>query len=301
MKSTSPATQQALVSIRPDLKPGEVLLFHKRVFDFLKTSDHWFLTNQRLLLRSKRGLEEKTTLESGEQVIYHETGDVQFSGNVHLLTTQRLLVLDVGAKDYILESIQLDKITQVDISVIGKRGLNAINYALRIDVAESDEHVLITHGGITTGGIDQSSLSRTEQQQINERFPRKVCDVVGLKFAVPQKRIGPCGSRLVSFYCKNDLIWPESCSACNKKVDGLVFDKYLIENTWLTTYSIGFGLFPRIAFQIPYCPECYQARFESDKVRRAVQEGWANYDGARVDLQFENHSYAKDFIQTNSH
>jgi hypothetical protein len=69
----------------------------------------------------KKELVEKTLLEPGELVIYHETGDLQFNGNVHLLTTHRVIVLDVGAKDHLLESIPLNKITHVDINVIGMR------------------------------------------------------------------------------------------------------------------------------------------------------------------------------------
>lgn len=82
-------------------------------------SDLWLLTNQRLLLVKKEVLKENPLLEPGELVIYHETGDLQFSGNVHLLTTQRIIILNIGAKDHLLESIPLGKITQVDINVIG--------------------------------------------------------------------------------------------------------------------------------------------------------------------------------------
>jgi hypothetical protein len=143
-------TSQALVSINPYLKLGEVLLFHRRVSDFLRTDDHWYLTNQRLLLIRKKELVEKTLLEPGELVIYHETGDLQFNGNVHLLTTHRVIVLDVGAKDHLLESIPLNKITHVDINVIGMRGLNTISYGLRIDISDSEQPIMITHGGIAT-------------------------------------------------------------------------------------------------------------------------------------------------------
>src|SRR4030067_2177045 len=103
-------TSQALGSINPFLKPGEVLLFHRRISDFLRADDLWYLTNQRLLLLRKKVLEEKTLLEPGEVIIYHDTGDLQFSGDLHLLTTHRVIVLDVGAKDYLLESIPLNKI-----------------------------------------------------------------------------------------------------------------------------------------------------------------------------------------------
>jgi len=260
----------------------------------------WLLTNQRLLLVKKGVLKEIPLLEPGELVIYHDTGDVQFSGNVHILTTQRVIVLEVGAKDYLLESILLSKITQVDINVIGKRGVNAITYGLRIVVAEIEQPFEIIHGGISTNGINQPSLSKTEQQQVNERFPRKICEVAGVKFAIPQMRVGVSGVTVVAFYSKSDLVWPARCSACCKNVDGLVFDRYIVDNPWLATYSIGFGLLPRITYSIPYCPECYQIRFVEGKEKRAVHEGWAIYDGAKVELCFENQAYAMDFIQTNS-
>jgi len=294
-------TSQALVSITPYLKPGEVLLFHRRISDFLRTDDLWYLTNQRLLLIRKKVLEEKTLFEPGELVIYHDTGDLQFNGNVHLLTTQRVIVLDVGAKDYLLESFPLNKIRNVDINVIGKRGLNAISYGLRIDIFDSEQSIVIIHGGVTTNGNNQLSLSKPEQQLINERFPRKICEVTGLKFAIPQERVGSSGCTVITFHSKSDLVWPARCTACYKNVDGLVFDKYTIDNPWLATYSIGFGLLPRITYSIPYCPECYDLRFGESKENRAVQEGWSKYDGARVELRIENRAYAMDFIQTNSH
>ncbi len=295
------ATSQALVSINPYLRPGEVLLFHRRISDFLRADDLWYLTNQRLLVIRKKVLEEKTLLEPGELVIYHDTGDLQFNGNVHLLTTHRIIILDVGAKDYLLESIPLNKIKNVDIYVIGKQGLNAISYGVRIDISDSDQPIIIIHGGITTNGNNQLSLSKTEQQQVNERFPRKICEFTGLSFAIPQKRVGSSSFTVISFYSKSDLIWPARCSACCKNVDSLVFDKFTVDNPWLATYSIGFGLLPRITYSIPYCPECYRLRFVEGKENRAVQEGWSKYDGARVELHFENQAYAMDFIQTNSH
>ncbi len=295
------ATSQALVLINPYLRSGEVLLFHRRISDFLRADDLWYLTNQRLLLIRKKVLEEKTILEPGELVIYLDTGDLQFSGNVHLITTQRVIVLEVGSKDYLLESIPLNKITKVDIYIIGNRGMNAITYGLRIDISDSEQPIEIIHGGITTNGINQLSLSKTEQQQVNERFPRKICEVTGLDFAAPQMRVGSSGCTVITFYSKSDLVWPARCSACYKNVDSLVFDKYSVDNPWLATYSIGYGLLPLVTYSIPYCLECYQVRFVEGKENRAVQEGWAKYDGARVELRFENQAYAIDFIQTNSH
>jgi len=289
------------MTITPYLKPGEKLLFYRRIFEFLKWSDLWLLTNQRLLLVKKEMLKEILLLEPGESVIYHDTGDVQFSGNVHLLTTHRVIILEVGAKDYLLESIPLNKITKVDIHIIGERGMNAITWGLNIDISDSEQPIAVIHGGITTNGINQLSLSKTEQQQVNERFPRKICEVAGVKFAIPQMRVGVSGVTVVAFYSKSDLVWPARCSACCKNVDGLVFDKYTVDNPWLATYSIGFGLFPRITYSIPYCPECYQIRFVEGKENRAVQEGWAQFDGARVELRFENQDYAMDFIHSNSH
>ena len=289
------------MTITPYLKPGEKLLFYRRIFEFLKWSDLWLLTNQRLLLVKKEMLKEILLLEPGESVIYHDTGDVQFSGNVHLLTTHRVIILEVGAKDYLLESIPLNKITKVDIHIIGERGMNAITWGLNIDISDSEQPLAVIHGGITTNGINQLSLSKTAQQQVNERFPRKICEVTGLDFAVPQMRVGSSSVTVITFYSKSDLVWPARCSACYKNVDSLVFDKYTVDNPWLATYSIGYGLLPRITYSIPYCPECYQVRFVEGKENRAVQEGWSKYDGARVELLFENQGYAIDFIQTNSH
>src|SRR4030067_3853278 len=159
MNTTTP---EFLMTITPYLKPGEKLLFYRRIFEFLKWSDLWLLTNQRLLLVKKEMLKEILLLEPGESVIYHDTGDVQFSGNVHLLTTHRVIILEVGAKDYLLESIPLNKITKVDIHIIGERGMNAITWGLNIDISDSEQPIAGIHGGITTNGINQLSLSKTE-------------------------------------------------------------------------------------------------------------------------------------------
>jgi hypothetical protein len=294
-------TSQAFVSINPYLKPGEVLLFHRRISDFLRADDNWFLTNQRLFLIRKKVLEENNLLEPDELVIYHVTGDLQFKGNVHLLTTHRVIILDVGAKNYLLESIPLNKITQVNLNVIGKQGLNTITYGLRIDISDSEQPIVIIHGGITTNGNNQQSLSKPEQQLINECFPRKICEVTGLNFAIPQKRVSSSGFEVNTFYSKSDLVWLARCSACNKTMDDLIFDNYTVDNLWLATYSIGYGLLPSITSSIPYYPECYQLRFVEGKENRTVQEGCSKYDGARVGLCFENQAYAMDFIQTNNH
>ena len=294
-------TPQVPAPIMLFLTPGEEILFHKRSFDFLNTTNLWCLTNRRLLSLKKKILEEIPLLEPEERVVCHETGEVQFSGNVHLLTSQRVLILDIGVKDYLLQSIQLSKIKQVDVGVIRKRSQNAVSYGLRIEVADFEEPALIFHGGVNTNGIDQLALSRQEQRKINERFPRRLCEIVGLKFAVPQMRAGSHDFTVVTFYSKSDLVWPDSCSSCNKDVQNLVFDRLIIDNPWLSTYGIGFGLLPCITYLIPYCPECYDVRFGAEKVYRAVQPGWAQFDGARVELRFENQAYATDFVQTNSH
>ena len=293
-------TSQVLAPIMGFLAPGEEVLYHRRLFDFLNTGDLWCLTNQRLLLLRDKDLEEKPLLEQGEQVITHETGEVQYSGNVHLLTTHRVLILNVGDRDYLLKAIQLSKIKQVDVGVIVQRGQNAISYGLMVDEVDFEDPVLILHGGVNTHGIDQLSLSRQEQQKINERFPRRLCELAGVKFAVPKTRAGTRGYTLVTFYSKSDLVWPASCSSCNKDTKDLVFDKFTVVNPWLSTYGIGYGLLSWIPYSIPYCLECYEAYFGAEKDNRAIEIGWAQFDGARVELQFKNRDYAMNFIEANS-
>lgn len=241
---------QALFPFQLHLKPAEEILFHKRISRFLRDSDLWLLTSQRLLMVGKKGLEEKTLLVPGEYIIYHETGDLQFSGNVHLLTSQRVIILDIGARDYVQDSVPLSRITKVDIHVIGERWINSILYGLQITVANSDECVEIKHGGVTTGGIDRHEMDLHQRQKINERFPRKICEVAGLKFAIPQKRIGAGGVTSIEFYSKSDLVWPVRCSACYENTHHLVYDTYTVENPWLAAgYHFGFGLIPKFTYQ----------------------------------------------------
>jgi|WetSurSiteA1Bulk_404760.scaffolds.fasta_scaffold14877_2 hypothetical protein len=291
---------QTLAPIKPFLNTGEEVLYHRRVFNFLNTDEIWCLTNHRLIYFNKKVFEEKTLFEPEELVVFHETGKVQFSGNVHLLTTQRLLVLDIGAKEYLLQAILLSKINQVDICVVANQGQNAITYGIRIDVNDREDPAMIIHGGVNTNGIDQYSLNQQEQKNINERFPRKVCEVTGLKFALPQMRSGPGGYTPVTFYSKSDLVWPASCSSCNKEMQDLVYDKFTVVNPWLSTYGIGLGLLPWITYSIPYCPACYKGYFGLEMVSRAVEIGWAQFDGARVELLFRNRDYAVNFITANS-
>lgn len=96
MRNMSEAMQQVSIPLRTHLDPIEEALFHKPVSRFLGGSDLWPLTSQRLLMVGKKGLVEKTLLDSGENVVYYETGGLQFSGNVHLLTNQHILILDIG-------------------------------------------------------------------------------------------------------------------------------------------------------------------------------------------------------------
>lgn len=297
-----PATiPQALIPFRSYLKLGEEILFHKGISRFLGGNVLWLLTSQRLLMVGKKGLEEKTLFIPGEYTVYHETGELQFSGNVHLLTNQRVIVLDIGARDYILESVPLSKITNVDINVIREGWINSIIYGLRINVADADEPVVIKHGGVTTGGIDKQEMDLNKRQKINERYPRKIYEVAGLKFAIPQKRAGAGGVTVIAFYSKSDLVWPARCSACYENTHDLVYDEYTVENPWLAAgYRFGFGLIPKFTYRIPYCSDCYRERLGFETKKRAVKEGWAQSDGARVELCFENQPYAMEFIQNNS-
>ena len=289
-----------LLSLLPNLKPNEKLAFFTRDSGLLSRGNLWLLTNQRLLMAKKKKLEEKNLFEPGEQISYFETGDLQFYGNVHLLTTQRVIVLDVGSKDYLLESIPLSKISQVDICIIRGGVLNTITYGLRINTTETEQPIEIMHGGISTGGINLQSKSLLKQQEVLERFPRKICEAVGLKFAPLRQIASVSYGIVVIFYSKSDLVWPERCAACYETMDGLVYDEYIVESPWLTAYNFGFGLFPRFTYRIPYCPKCYEARFAYGKINRAVKEGWAKSDGAKVELCFENKPYAIDFMHTNN-
>lgn len=297
-----PATiSQALIPFMPYLKPDEEILSYRRIPRFLGGSDLWILTNQRLLMFGKKGLEEKTLFVPNEYAVSHETGELQFSGNVHLLTNQRVIVIDIGARDYLLESVHLSKITKVDIHVIGEGWINPIIYGLRINLADDDEPVMIKHGGITTGGIDKQEIDLYQRQKINERFPRKICEIAGLKFAIPQKRAGAGGVTVITFYSKSDLVWPERCSACFENTQDLVYDQYTVENPWLAAeYNLGIGLIPKFTYRIPYCPDCYRESLGFEPKKRAVKEGWAQSDGARVEFCFENQLYAMEFIHTNS-
>ena len=293
---------QAYTPFGQYLKPGEEVLFHKRVSRFLGRSDLWLLTNQRLLKVGKKGLEEETLFIPEEHVVYYETGDLEFSGNVHLLTNQRVIVLDIGTKDYILETIPLSKITGVDIHVIKEKWMNSILYGLWINLADDAEPVIIKHGEVTTKGIDEQSMDLNKCQEINERFPRKICEVVGLKFAIPQKRVGAGGVTVISFYSKSDLVWPQKCSACYEGTHELVYDEYTVESPWFAAgwYRFGFGLIPTFTYRIPYCMDCYMEHFGLEMKNRTVKEGSAISDGARVELCFENQFYALEFIQDNS-
>ncbi len=189
----------------------------------------------------------------------------------------------------------------MDIQIIGEGLLNSFMYGIQIAVT-NNEPLVIKHGGLTTDGIDKQEMNLIERQKINERFPRKICEITGLSFAIPQKRTGVDGMTFVNFYSKSDLVWPERCSACYLNVDGLVYDEYTVENTWLTAgYRFGSGLIPQFTYQIPYCQRCYNERFGFTKNYRAVKTGWSQSNGARVELCFENQSYAIDFIQINSH
>jgi hypothetical protein len=301
MGNMSETMPQVPIPLRTHLNPVEEALFHNPVTRFLGGSDLWLLTTQRLIMVGKKGLVEKTLFDTGENVVYHETGELQFSGNIHLLTNQRIIVLDIGARDYMLESIPLSKVIKVDINVIRESWINSCSYGLWIYVADHEEPVVIKHGGVTIEGIDKQEMDLFTRQQINERFPRKICEVAGLSFAAPHKRIGSGGMTVVDYYSKSDLVWPGRCSACYKNVKRLVYDEYTVENPGLTaSYSFGFGLIPQFRYQIPYCPDCYRERFGFAKYYRAVKTGWAQSNGARVELCFENQPYVEEFIQLNS-
>jgi hypothetical protein len=189
----------------------------------------------------------------------------------------------------------------VDIDGIREGWINSIIYGLRIIAEDRDEPILIKHGGVTAEEIGEQEIDLIKRQQINERFPRKVCEVAGLSFAVPQTRSDYGGVTIVDFYSKSDLVWPARCSACYTNMEGLVYEEYRVENPWLTAgYSFGFGLIPQFTYQIPYCSDCYSERFSSEENKRAVKAGAFQSNGARVELYFENQSYAVEFIHHNS-
>jgi len=292
---------QALTPFSSNLKPDEEILFHKVISRFLRAGDFWLLTNQRLLIVGTKGFEKKPLFEPGEYSIFHETGESQFSGNVHLLTNQRLILLDVGAKDYLLRSIPLKAISGVDISLIKEGWINTLIYGVQINIAGADEPVMIKHGGITTGQVNEKALTPIECQQVNERFPRKICEAAGLKFATPHMSAGAGGVPVITFYSKSDLVWPQRCSACYQNAPDLLFDSYTPENPWLAAgYHLGFGLIPQFIYQIPYCPDCYKDRLVFEPKNRAVKTGSAQSNGARVELFFQNQQYAQMFVEVNS-
>ncbi len=293
---------QALNIFEAQRLPGELVIYHKAISRDLWGSDLWLFTDQRLLRIHKGMVEEKLLFEPGEAIVFYETGEMQFSGNVHLLTSQRLLVLDIGARNYLLHLIPLRKIVEVDVTGVREGSLNTINYALKISLVGEDESLVIRHGGISTGSITETLLEPLQRQQLNERFPRKICETVGLRFAIPRRRMGLNGVSLVDFYSKSNLAWPQRCSACYANTHALVYDTFTVENPWLAVgYHLGFGLIPYFTYQIPYCPDCYKERVVFEPKKRAVKTGSAQSNGARVELCFENQPYAQDFIQINSH
>jgi hypothetical protein len=299
MKTT---ISQALSVFESQRLPGELVVYHKSALRDFWGRDLWLLTDQRLLLIRKGTVEEKLLFEPGEAIVSYETGEEQFSGNVHLLTSQRLLVLDTGARNYLLHSIPLGKIVEVDVTGVRDGSLNTIIYALKIKLVDGDDSLLIQHGGVSTGSINETLLEPQQRQQLNERFPRKICETVGLKFAFPRRRIGPNGLSLVDFYSKSDLTWPERCSACYVNTHALVYDTLSVENPWLAAeYHLGFGMIPNFSYQIPYCPDCFHKHLELEPVKQAVKAGSANSNGARVELCFENQEFAQEFIQTNNY
>ncbi len=95
----------ALVHFKSYLKDDEEILFHRKISRFLGDDGFWILTNQRLLQVVRGSLEEKTLYDLSEYAVFYEIGECQFTGNVHLLTNQRVIVLDIGARDYILETV----------------------------------------------------------------------------------------------------------------------------------------------------------------------------------------------------
>jgi len=279
---------------------GELVVYHKAVFRDLWGNELWLLSDQRLLRIYKGTAEEKPLFEPGEMIIYHESAESQFSGNVHLLTERRLLVLNIGARNYLLHSIALSTIAEVDITGIRDGALNTLLYALKIKVSGVDEPIEIKY---PQGPVDSIKIPLTEyekRQQLYERFPRKIREIAGVKFAVPKQRTAVSGGSLVDFYSRSDLVWPLRCSACYQKPLELLFDSYSPENPWLAAhYHLGFGLIPQFTYQIPYCPDCYKDRLVFEPKNRAVKTGPAQSNGARVELSFENHIYAQDFVQVN--
>ncbi len=126
---------QALNIFEAQRLPGELVIYHKAISRDLWGSDLWLFTDQRLLRIHKGMVEEKLLFEPGEAIVFYETGEMQFSGNVHLLTSQRLLVLDIGARNYLLHLIPLRKIVEVDVTGVREGSLNTINYALKISLS----------------------------------------------------------------------------------------------------------------------------------------------------------------------
>jgi hypothetical protein len=232
----------------------------------------------------------KPFLEQGEEVIYYSKG----SKGGEVLTNQRIFCL---GGEGVGHSIALADITSVDVEVrlsVGRMPYHVLTLGIR---GETEPWFM----SIGAGGLEGYDASMDEREWI-ERFPRKICEITGLKFAVPKvySRQWRKEGTALAFYIKTDLVWPSKCASCRTEVQEPKYDSLTLSriSDQRGTYSF-FGE-SSVTFEIPYCSNCYkQRRLGLVKARRAVKEEHS-FNGAIALLWFENHLYAEDFIKVNS-
>ncbi|MEA4909715.1 MAG: hypothetical protein VB089_18980 [Anaerolineaceae bacterium] len=251
------------------------------------------LTDRRLFLRRGAEMEERRYLYTGENVEAYEIGRFVLSGDVHLLTGRRLLVMDLAQDGTVLANQALQGIESLDMTLIYSHKIAHVGFTLGM---QNERRLSVVHGDIRTPGAALNGQDLVGLQVVRERLPRRLCELAGIPFAPPQYMPYSGAGAMVSFYLKADLRWPQYCAACMER--GEVLKPHALKLRRNGNVTAADRLAEQALLEIPYCASCYRERFGWLRRRPAVQE-YSGFNGVRAALWFESRRYAAEFVRLN--
>jgi hypothetical protein len=169
------------------------------------------------------------------------------------------------------------------VRVPGKPG-NPFDPAFTLKVKGGDEPLYFHN---PANWWDFASHDTDEMNAWPAMFPRKLCEVAGLKFAPVKLSRQPGGGWTLLYYWglkqPSEMVWPQHCASCYGPLGDVKWEKFPLLST---------------TQQIPYCPACHKERFGFLRKDHAVKNPQSSMH-QHIELWFENQKYAQEFADLN--
>ncbi|MHC4241175.1 MAG: hypothetical protein ACYS3N_07975 [Planctomycetota bacterium] len=205
------------------------------------------------------------------------------------IQTEYLILTDKALKSYhgkdrnfeIIDTLPLSNIEGVDFSRAASR------------YVRSGQVFLVLSDGNWRG----FNLGLFKERGTCEKFPKEISKAAHAQFAPPVIVAQNKKLTEVGLYTKIDLKWPSKCAQCMIESQDITYKRFKISKNVHLFEGMGFGVAATtrvgqeyVEYDVPYCKSCTK--------EKAVRNAF--YDGIRAKLQFNNKSYAEEFVEINS-